>query len=66
MGGLAVTFAIVWLRHAKSWAKVVMIAPAVAAVVFVFFASYSHILWPVALLLAGIYLFYTALRPKAV
>lgn len=66
MGGLAVTFAIVWLRHAKSWAKVVMIALAVAAVAFVFFASYSHILWPVALLLAGIYLFYTALRPKVV
>jgi hypothetical protein len=64
MGGLAVTFAIVWLRHAKAWAKIVSIVLAFVAVASVFFASYSQIFWPVAIILAGIYLFYTALRPK--
>jgi hypothetical protein len=32
----------------------------------VFFASYSQIFWPMAIILVGVYLFYTALRPKAV
>jgi hypothetical protein len=64
MGGLAVTFAVVWLRHAKAWARVVTIALALVAVASVFFASYSQIFWPVAIILVGIYLFYTALRPK--
>jgi hypothetical protein len=66
MGGVAVTFAIVWLRHAKSWAKVVTLALAIAAVASVFFAGSSQILLPVAIILVGIYLFYTALRPKTV
>jgi hypothetical protein len=65
MGGLAVTFAVVWLRHAKPWAKVVTAALAVVAVASLFFANYSQILWPVAIILVGIYLFYTALRPRA-
>lgn len=64
MGGLAVTFGILWLRHARPWAKIVTIVLALVAVASVFFASYSQILWPVAIILAGIYLFYTALRPK--
>jgi hypothetical protein len=64
MGGLAVTFAVVWLRHAKPWAKIVSVVLALVAVASVFFASYSQIFWPVAIILAGIYLFYTALRPK--
>ena len=66
MGGLAVTFAVVWLRHAKPWAKIVSIVLAVVAVSSVFFASYSEVFWPVAFILVGAYLFYTALRPKAV
>jgi hypothetical protein len=65
MGGLAVTFAVVWLRHAKPWAKIVSIVLALVAVASVFFASYSQIFWPVAIILVGIYLFYTALRPRA-
>jgi hypothetical protein len=64
MGGLAVTFAVVWLRHAKPWAQIVSIVLALVAVASVFFASYSQIFWPVAIILVGIYLFYTALRPK--
>lgn len=66
MGGVAVTFAVVWLRHAKPWAKIVTIALAAVAVASVFFANSSQILWPLAIILVGIYLFYTALRPKTV
>jgi hypothetical protein len=65
MAGLAVTFAVVWLRHAKPWARVVTVTLALVAVASVFFASYSNLLWPVAIILVGVYLFYTALRPKA-
>lgn len=65
MGGLAVTFAVVWLRHAKSWARVVTIVLAVVAVASIFFATYSEIAWPAAIILVGAYLLFTALRPKA-
>jgi hypothetical protein len=64
MGGLAVTFAVVWLRHAKPWAKIVTIVLAALAVGSVFFATNSQILWPVAIILVGAYLFFTALRTK--
>jgi hypothetical protein len=63
--GLALTFAVVWLRHDKPWAKIVTILLALVAVASVLFASYSQLFWPVAIILVGIYLFYTALRPKA-
>ena len=65
MAGLAVTFAVVWLRNAKPWAKVVTIVLAALAVASVFFASYTEIFWPVAIILVGAYLLFTALRPKA-
>jgi len=64
MGGLAVTFAIVWLRHAKDWAKVVTIIFAALAVTSLFFAAMTEIFWPVAIILAGAYLLYTSMRPK--
>jgi hypothetical protein len=66
MAGLAVTFAVIWLRHEKAWARVVTIVLALVALASVFFASYSQILWPVAIILLGAYLFYTALRPRVV
>jgi hypothetical protein len=66
MGGFALTFAFVWLRHAKPWAKMVTIIFALVAVGSVFFASYYQMFWPVAIILGGIYLFYSALRPKTV
>jgi hypothetical protein len=66
MGGLAVTFAVVWLRHAKDWAKVVTIVLAALAVASIFFVTYSEILWPIAIILAGGYLLFTAMRPKTV
>jgi hypothetical protein len=66
MFGLAVTFAVVWLRHAKDWAKVVTIVLAGLAVASVFFASYTEIFWPVAIILVGAYLLYTSMRPRVV
>ena len=64
MAGLAATFAVLWLRHAKSWAKVVSIVLAALAVASVFFATLTEMFWPVAIILAGGYLLFTALRPK--
>jgi hypothetical protein len=66
MGGLAVTFAVVWMRHAKDWAKVVTIVLAALGVASVFFATYSEIIWPMVIILAGGYLLFTAMRPKTV
>jgi hypothetical protein len=64
MAGLAATFAVVWLRHERPWAKIVTVALALVAVASVFFFSYAQIFWPVAIILVGVYLFYTALRPR--
>lgn len=67
MGGLAATFAILWLRHGKAWAKIVAIVLGAVAVASVFFVSYFEIFWPIAIILGGVYLLYTALRrPKTV
>jgi hypothetical protein len=65
MAGLAIVFAILWLRHNKAWAKIVAIVLAAVAVASVFFVSSYEIFWPVAIILGGIYLLYTAMRPKA-
>ena len=65
MGGLAATFAVVWLRHAKPWAKVATVVLAIGAIASLFFVSRAEMFWPVAIILGGIYLFYTALRPRA-
>ena len=64
MGGLAATFAVIWLRHSKPWAKIVTIVLAALAVGSVFFATYSQIFWPVAIILGGIYLLFTTLHPR--
>ena len=66
MAGLAATFAVVWLRHAKPWAKIVTVVLAALAVISVFFVSYYQIFWPLAIILGGIYLLFTALRPETV
>jgi hypothetical protein len=66
MAGLAATFAVLWLRHEQAWAKVVTLALAALAIASFFFLSYYQIFWPLAIILVGIYLFYTALRPKTV
>lgn len=64
MFGLAATFAVVWLRHAREWAKVATIILAALAVASVFFASYTEIFWPVAIILAGAYLLFNSMRAK--
>jgi hypothetical protein len=64
MFGLAATFAVIWLRHTKPWAKIVTIILAALAVASLFITTYSDIFLPVAIILGGSYLLYTALRPK--
>ena len=64
MAGLAVTFGVLWLRHDKAWAKVVTLILAALAVASVLFINYYQVFLPVAIILAGIYLLYIALRPK--
>jgi hypothetical protein len=64
MAGLAATFAVVWLRHAKPWAQIVTVVLAALAVASIFFVSYTEIFWPLAIILVGAYLLFTALRPK--
>jgi hypothetical protein len=65
MGGLAATFAVIWLRHAKAWAQIVTLALAALAVASLFFVSYSQVFWPIAIVLVGAYLIFISLRPKA-
>jgi hypothetical protein len=64
MGGVAVTFAIVWLRNGLMWAKGVTIVLAVLTVASIFLAAYTEIFWPVAFIISGAYLLFITLRPK--
>ena len=67
MAGLAATFAVVWLRHNRPWAKIVTLVLAALAIASGFFVSSYEIFWPIAIILGGIYLLYTSLRrPKIV
>jgi hypothetical protein len=65
MAGLAATFAVLWLRHHKDWARIVTIILAILAVASALLFGYYQIFWPVAFICGGIYLLYRALRPKA-
>jgi hypothetical protein len=62
--GLATTFAVVWLRHEKAWARIVNFVLAMLAVGSIYLSAYSQIFGPMIIILVGLYLFYTALRPK--
>jgi len=66
MGGLAATFAVLWLRHNQAWARIVAIVLAALAVVSVFFVSFHQIYWPLAIILVGGYLLWKGLRPRSV
>lgn len=67
MGGLAIIFAVLWLRHDKPWAKIVCLVLAALAVVSGLFINTYDIVWPIIIILGGVYLLYTALRrPKTV
>ena len=65
MAGLAATFAVLWLRHHRPWAKIVTIVLGILAVASGFLFGYYEIFWPVAFICGGVYLLYLALRPKA-
>jgi hypothetical protein len=64
MVGLAATFAVIWLRHHRPWARIVSIVLGILAVASVFFFGYYEYFWPAAFIIGGIYLFYIALRPR--
>ncbi len=64
MAGLATAFAVIWLRHAKPWAKVVTIVLAGLALASAFFAAQSEILWPLAIMLIGAYLLFSSMRRR--
>ncbi|PKN93616.1 MAG: hypothetical protein CVU44_09725 [Chloroflexi bacterium HGW-Chloroflexi-6] len=61
--GIAITFAVVWLRHHKRWALLLTVLAAIMAVVNTFLGDLQQY-WPVLVVLAGFYLLYSALRPK--
>ena len=65
MAGIAATFAVLWLRHHRPWAKIVTIVLGILAVASGFLFGYYEIFWPVAFICGGVYLLYLALRPKA-
>jgi len=62
--GFTVTFAVVWLRNAKQWAKGVTIVLAVLTIASIFFAAYTEIFWPVAFIISGAYLLFITMKPK--
>lgn len=66
LSGLALTFAVVWLRNAKPWAKPVTIVLLILAFVSVLAASYAQIIVPITIVLLGCYLLLTGLRPKTI
>lgn len=64
MGGLAATFAVVWLRNGRDWARIVTIVLGALALGSVFFISYAQVFWPIAIIAAGGYLIYNAYRTR--
>ncbi len=64
VAALAIAFAVIWLRHQNAWAKTVTIVLAALALSSALFAAQSAILWPIAIILVGIYVLSTALRSK--
>ena len=67
LAGLAATFAFVWLREHRDWARIVTFILGVLAVASAFFVSYFEMFWPFVFIAGGAYLLYIALRkPKVV
>lgn len=67
-GGLAATFAFVWLRHPlmeTAWAKYPTVGLSFIAGMIALFGLTAEVLWPVALILIGLWLLYTTVgRPQ--
>ena len=66
LGGSAAIFTVIWYRHHRDWAKIVALILAFLAVASLFTGRYSEIFLPIAIILAGGYLLYTAMRPRKV
>jgi hypothetical protein len=62
--GIAATFALIGLRHHKSWALFVAALALLAAVVSGIASQFQQY-WPMLLILAGIFLLYQALRSRS-
>jgi hypothetical protein len=63
--GTSATFAVVWFRHHKNWAKIVTCLFALGAAA-AFFGDGIQTYWPFIVILAGIFLLFMAFRPKTV
>jgi hypothetical protein len=64
IAGLTAAFALIWLQRGKAWAKVVTIVLAAVAVASAIFAAQAAILLPLAIIAAGGYLLFIALRAR--
>ncbi len=62
--GIAVTFAVVGLRHQKRWGLLFALLAAAASVANLFIGNLEKS-WPLILVLAGVVLLFNALRPKS-
>ena len=63
--GWAVTFAVVWLRHHQRWAMIVTIGAIVIAIAGLFVTKLEFV-WPVIIIVLGIFLLVRNLLPKKV
>lgn len=59
--GMSATFAVIWLRHQKSWARVFTLLALVGAVANMFRGNIRNY-WPVLVVVAGLFLLYNAYR----
>lgn len=66
LAGFAATFAVVWLRHAKNWAKYLTLVIAALSVASLFFNDNSLWVGPVIAIALGVYLLFQSLRKEAV
>ena len=67
LGGIALIFSVIWLRHQREWAKFVALVLALVAAASYFSGRYTEeIVLPIAIILVGGYLLYTAVQPRKV
>jgi hypothetical protein len=64
MAGFAATFAVVWLRHEKSWAKYVTLAAALFAGASIFAGPNLEMYWPLIVVAIGFIVLARAVRPQ--
>jgi hypothetical protein len=62
--GFAATFAVVWLRHERNWARFFTLAAALVAVAWLFVDQNVQLIFSLLIIAAGVYFLFTALRPR--